>query len=132
MALNGTWVPQTKEEDRLMEDIFISTRRAAADGVELQRVAALLAFMASATLDPRSLEDSRQEPTGRSMEEVFEQSEADEGECPICGEDIKSVSTEMGGKLHIFPCEHTLDWGELELLGEEWESRLDPTAGEDE
>lgn len=121
MSLNGTWIPQDETEDRLMEDIHIATRRAHADGVPKERVAALLAFMASATLDPSSDEEPDtgiQEPT---MDQVFDQGREPPGDteaCPECDTEIDEVIASMGGDLQVLPCGCQFEWEEREALGQ--------------
>lgn len=114
--IEGSWLPITERERELMEDIFIATREAYNDGVEKWRIAALLAFMASSTLDPRSSEKQ-----STSVEQSLEEALNDKPEiCPIegCEQEITGVSSQWGGPVVIHPCGHEIEWDEKEELGD--------------
>ena len=108
MSLNGTWVPQDETEDRLMEDLHLATRRAHSDGVSRRRIAALLAFMSSATLDPASEIDAEQRADRATLEELLEEALSEDTkepeDCPRCGNLIGQVQAQMGGDHHVRPC----------------------------
>lgn len=120
MSLDGAWIPQNEEENRLMEDLHIATRRAHSDGVSRTRIAGLLAFMASATLDPASELDAQQRSESRTIAEAFEEAmaESDSGrepeDCPNCGTTIGRVMASMGGEHHVKPCNCTFTYEEAE------------------
>ncbi|MFB6282557.1 MAG: hypothetical protein ABEK59_01290 [Halobacteria archaeon] len=113
MTLEGGWMPQTEEEESLLEDIHVVTRLAHQKGVSKKRISALLAFMASATLDPRA-EDRETKPPAddedaATLEDAMSQ-EAEKPTCPVCCETVHDITTGMGfqtAKLH--PCGHELD-----------------------
>lgn len=111
MSLDGGWVPEDEEEDHLMEDLYIATRRAHKRGVSKRRIASLLAFMASATLDPRSDGEAPDDAERASMEEAMDEGESQTAPdvCPDCGVEVSGVMAEMGGKVHLKPCDHTFD-----------------------
>lgn len=128
MSLDGSWIPQTKTEDRLMEDISIAIGRAHSDGAERERIAALLAFMASATLDPASASEAEEDP--ESMEEAFERArergqelERPE-ECPECGTPIERVVAQMGGPYTVIPCDCTVPVENGEAVLGEWVTEI--------
>lgn len=138
MSLDGTWVPETKEEDRLMEDIHIATRRAHADGISRVRIAGLLSFMAAAAIDRTgktespdriSLEEEMSEEDRQSIEEAIramqEEPTKEPEECPSCGTKIAGVQTAMGGDVIARPCGCTWDWDVREQLGD-WARDLEP------
>lgn len=138
MSLDGTWVPETKEEDRLMEDIHIATRRAHADGVSRVRIAGLLSFMAAAAIDRTdSSEPPDQKPSEEDMSEgerrrfeeaiqaMQEEPPKEPEECPSCGTEIIEVMTAMGGDIFVQPCGCTWDWDVREQLGD-WARALEP------
>lgn len=116
--LEGPWVPADKHEDRMMEDIHVATRRAHEDGVSRRRIAACLAFMAAATLDPRSDEEPRPAeaaPPDGDLAADLEAERTDEvdGACPECGEPAEAdeCHVEMGGIVHL-PCGHEIEHAE--------------------
>lgn len=108
MPLEGGYVPDDEREMRLMEDLHIATRRAHADGISKQRIAALLAFMASASLDPQSdtepAEDGAQRSVAEAMQEAVDDGGTVElGRCPECSAPVASYRAAMGGPVEL-PC----------------------------
>lgn len=110
MSLDGSWIPQDETEARAMEDIHVATRRAHRDGMSKERLAALLAFMASATLDPRSEEESPERSESGLEEEM---SEEDVPECPECGGVVGDVSMQLGGDVFFRPCSCIAQYDDL-------------------
>lgn len=108
MGLSGPYVPESEEEMELLEDLNTATRRAHRRGLSKRRIAALCAFMASATLDPASEQDADSER--QTMAEAMQEGDK---ECPLCGEEAFSAAFEMGKPVEIKhseddddPCEY--------------------------
>lgn len=88
-----------------MEDIFIATRRANQDGLSKSDIARVLGFMATAALDPASEMKADDGPhTATLAERMVGESEAEEYECPECGESVSDYVPSLGGMCRIRPC----------------------------
>lgn len=106
MGLENGYEPENDEEMYLLEDLHTATRRAYARGLSKQEIARMLAFMASATLDPRSLEDGEDDDAATS----------DEPTCPECGQEVTDFIDMMGGVVELRPCGHSADTISDELV----------------
>lgn len=106
MTLSGPWVPETEDERNLMEDIGIALNRADRSGVERERMAALLAFMASATLDPQSIEEPPENAQSLAdrMQEESPKAGLESDTCPECGKGVDGWNAEIGGPVILDPC----------------------------
>lgn len=134
--LEGSWVPQDRAEERMMEDIHHATRRAHRDGVSRRRVAACLAFMASAAIDPKSDENAEHESVSadeareKLKREIEERKAKEPRYCPDCEDEIAGVSSEVGGRIFVQPCGCEYEWEVREQLGD-WADDLDPEVEDD-
>lgn len=133
--IDEAYVPESEEELELMEDLFVATRRAHRRGLPKIAIARLLAYQASATLDPKSLDpqeeslQSLREPESPSNgffegdgESYLEDEETDEKPvvCPVdgCKYKVSNVLHQLGGELKVKPCGHTVDWDNRDILGD--------------
>jgi hypothetical protein len=80
--IKGHWEPRTEEEWQLMEDLHVVTRHAHNEGVERERIGALLAFMASAAVDPEGdteSERSQSKPNTETLADKLDREREGQG-----------------------------------------------------
>ena len=130
MGFEESYVPENEAEMELMEDLHHVTRRAHRHGLSKADIARLLAFMASATLQPEAGEESVESPESRSLRQEMRGKAREPKECPECASDIAGVESELGGKLMVRPCGHEFDWEDREQLGD-WADELDPEVDDE-
>lgn len=90
-----------------MRDIHVLTREAHANGVSQARIASLLAFMASAALDPKS-----ETKAGERPGEPVETLRGEIPRCPDCSEVIQALGGALG-TVTAKPCGHIIEDDEL-------------------
>jgi hypothetical protein len=98
--IQGRWIPQSEAEWQLLEDLHAVSRLAATEGVEKDRIASLMAFMAAAASDQAGAE--RIAENGAQSREQGERNPADPvdddspPDCPSCEEALTHFSGGLG------------------------------------
>lgn len=115
MKIDGRWVPESDEEFELMKRLHEAKVEAYQNGVNPDQIAAIMSFMASASLVEKPEEvELDEEELKRELKK--EQSKAKN--CPKCGEKIEDAKTMgIGGDFYLIPCGHEFAWGDRKELG---------------
>lgn len=126
MNIEGQWIPESDEEFELMKRLHEAKVEAYEEGVDPDQIAAMMSYMASASLTekPEDVEFDEEEIEGEMNKEM-----AKADECPECGEEIQDAKAMgIGGDFYLVPCGHEFEWSDRDEIGPWIE---DPTGNDE-